>query len=451
MLPEACLFLEEWEACRIEVHARRRERAERALAELQLRVRNAAASVCAWRAAAETRRKLAEVASGAAARGVEELEAQWRPQRQDARDGEAAHWLLTAERAQVAALGARAARWATALRGGYGQELVRRLQALDAKLGAEVVSAYKAWDETHQTTLQAWESHGARLQDVARAADAVMTPPDTWLSEVRYREKARAYLVVQHSAEKVLNLAIDALSALEQERAEYWVMFAAAYASAHLADTSRGAMPDMQAFAQLPAAPPLSELPPVLEAIEGRELPSMPSASGAVLRRLQAASQAPAGMFGGNPGWKEGATLVLTLQGYLHLFSMGKPSAQAKTQQETEPGQDDTNEREELVESAIVASVYVPMATRCVFLRRGKDLTLDLAEAEGVEQPQAPQGLNLGRWLRRDTGAGQPVPRRVYARVTNEDEFRDLEARCHEFVRHGQELRAGAKSGMSST
>merc|ERR1719476_1291403 len=54
---------------------------------------------------------------------------------------------------------------------------------------------------------------------------------------------------------------------------------------------------------------------------------------------------------------------------------------------------------EELVESAIKASVFVPMATKCVFLRKGKELILDLAEpgeAGGVASSPSEVGAGTG-------------------------------------------------------
>uniref|UniRef100_A0A7S4SSQ9 Uncharacterized protein n=2 Tax=Alexandrium monilatum TaxID=311494 RepID=A0A7S4SSQ9_9DINO len=174
----------------------------------------------------------------------------------------------------------------------------------------------------------------------------------------------------------------------------------------------------------------------------------MPSASGAVLQRTKVAMQASGGLFGlGGSTWREGATLVLTLHGYLHMFFL---EASSKAPKASGPaGRPVTAEDEELVESAIKASVYVPLATRCVFLRKGKELTLDLAEAEAAEAPPPSKPGPLSRWMGRG-GDAQPLPRRVQARVADAQVFQELEQRCHDFVRRGQGLRNAAASAAAA-
>mmetsp|Transcript_58087 Transcript_58087/g.189130 ORF Transcript_58087/g.189130 Transcript_58087/m.189130 type:complete len:164 (-) Transcript_58087:71-562(-) len=141
---------------------------------------------------------------------------------------------------------------------------------------------------------------------------------------------------------------------------------------------------------------------------------------------------------------------------------------------------------EELVESAIKASVYVPMATKCMFLQKGKELVLEVSEpAEGTASTASPvpatspgasfskppdettaaspaagsnsagsgQGAGLGerassglrRLLGRPSG-NEPLPRRIYAKVTEPVDFRELESRCQGFVRRGQGFRASVAS-----
>jgi hypothetical protein len=164
------------------------------------------------------------------------------------------------------------------------------------------------------------------------------------------------------------------------------------------------------------------------------------------------------GMFGiGGGGWHDGCTLVLTLHGYLHVFGATTAPCKAAdtsaqftaSRDEQAPTSDASGSEleEELVESAIKASVYVPMAVRCVFLRKGKEYSVDLAEAEATgASDKQPGGLGSGlrRWLSKDgSGAKGTVvpPRKVQARVEDEFEFSTLERRCHEFVRRGQSFR----------
>merc|ERR1712008_90414 len=131
-------------------------------------------------------------------------------------------------------------------------------------------------------------------------------------SEVRYREQARKHLGYQGSSESSMIQAATTLAALEAERSRLWDGFAASYQEVSCA--TGGAHPQR--------APSLghheldsswwSSLP---------EVPDMPSASGAVLMRGSVSILAPSGLFGmGGTAWKQGAKLILTLHGYLHLF-----------------------------------------------------------------------------------------------------------------------------------
>merc|ERR1712032_658392 len=113
--------------------------------------------------------------------------------------------------------------------------------------------------------------------------------------------------------------------------------------------------------------PPIVKSQVTLESFEELHplsLPEMPGSGKAVLRRASASMEAVAGLFGlGGGGWREGATIVLTIHGYLHLFFSDKP----KTEEAGSP----CIGEETLWESDIKASVYVPLATRCMFLRKG--------------------------------------------------------------------------------
>lgn len=63
----------------------------------------------------------------------------------------------------------------------------------------------------------------------------------------------------------------------------------------------------------------------------------MPTAYGAVLQRVPAAMMTPSGLFGRGSEWREGATLVLTIHGYLHLF-LPDPKAKKTTENSPEAG-----------------------------------------------------------------------------------------------------------------
>jgi len=367
--------------------------------------------------------------------------------------------------------------------------------------------AMRAWHAAHDAAMQAWECHNERLQATARAEAEGCAPPDSWLSEVRYRERARAELAQQAVVEQLLNSKTAELVALEVERGQVWVAFTSSYrgaCGAACAQVGRGQSDAEAAGSSSEAAPwlpppPLLRAPglaaaaatasagdaPVSAAQEPSvlpQVPDMPSAGGAVLQRLNVAMQAPAGLFGlGGGGWRDGATLVLTLHGYLHLFYMADAEkASAKVAGESNSAE------EELVESAIKASVYVPMATKCMFLQKGKELVLEVSEpAEGTASTASPvpatspgasfskppdettaaspaagsnsagsgQGVGLGerassglrRLLGRPSG-NEPLPRRIYAKVTELVDFRDLESRCQGFVRRGQGFRASVAS-----
>ncbi|CAE8645316.1 unnamed protein product, partial [Polarella glacialis] len=138
-----------------------------------------------------------------------------------------------------------------------------------------------------------------------------------------------------------------------------------------------------------------------------------------------------------------------------------KAATAAPTPEGPELLRDGDEEGEELLESAIKASVYVPLATKCVFQRRGKEFILELAEQEVV--PEAPAeaspdsravraAAGLQKWFREKTSPGsQPVPRRVHSRLADAEKFTELENRCHEFVRRGHSLRAAAAAQGGQT
>mmetsp|Transcript_8631 Transcript_8631/g.14117 ORF Transcript_8631/g.14117 Transcript_8631/m.14117 type:complete len:532 (-) Transcript_8631:85-1680(-) len=517
---ESFLFLGDWEAARAQAHTVRRQRAERVLCSLQLRVQSGASSLDAWLAALESRRKLEEVAAGAASRALSELEARWRPQRLDASDGAAAAWLLAAEQNQAAALGARATQWAAAIPEGGGELRRRHLQLWDSisptgapaaaaaaagispsQTGGSVACALRAWDSAHAAAEQAWQTHNQGLEASSQAAVKDQAPPDVWLSEVVYREVARTHAREQEAAEKKLTETAATLAGLEVERSAFWNTLAASYvrtcqALGHSSSSSsstaspaafspppRGAAADSQSApepgkaattpgirAQGQPTQPSLPAPAVRPAIAGEEwlvvhveLPAMPSASGAILQRVPVAMPVEKGLFGiGGGGWRDGCTLVLTLHGYLHIFDRPEVASSAEDQSSAS-GQgsaadgptkqsNSSQEEEELAVLAIKASVYVPMATRCVFLRKGKEYTLDVAEAESqASAPEASGGLGSGlrRWLGRESSS-KAVPRRAQARVCDEALFTALEGRCHEFVRRGQGLRAAAANAAST-
>lgn len=512
---DGCLFLAEWEAARVQVHHAHRQKAEGILWDLQLRAKSGLAALDAWSAVIESRRSLEDAAACASRRASDELEARWQPLRVDAHDGEAAAWLVAAERAHARTLSLHSKAWA-ALSPLVSVDLKRRHQALVEGLARGVVASLKSWDEAHDAAAQTWQAHHERLQLAARAVADERAPPDSWLSEVRYRERARAHLVQQAAAEGLLDAGMATLSALELERASVWEVVKKAYSHACMArlgtndehvdlaaamSTSSLARSDAAVMTTTLSAQPASPLLPLLGAappitppgaVMGSSgqvqkplpsVPDMPSASGAVLRRVRVAMQAPAGLFGlGGGGWREGATLVLTLHGYLHLFGGGEASASAYRAQGGQEGLSDGDE--ELVESAIKASVYVPMVTKCMFLRKGKELILDLSESEsscsatgastggaavatggahGWAAAAAPHtagvtqgkgggsggtgcgGTNSGALLRLlglAQQSSEPVPRRVFARMGDPVEFAELESRCHEFMRRGQSRRS---------
>lgn len=467
MATDFCLFLTDWEAARAHGHAVRRKRAEGIISNLQARARNGAASLEAWLGAIESRRRLLEVASGAATQAATDLEARWRPQRLDQSDGEAAAWLLAAERAHAAELVARASRWAAAVPA-EAAELRRKHQALCNALAGSVLSDLRAWDASNESLGQAWQKHNERLEE-ASALPADQAPPDMWLSEVRYREQARAHLDLQATAERVLAESMESLVALEGSRAAFWRQISVTYGQLHGADSiGAPAIACESEGGKSPQAPGLPQAPlvQILGSCTGEEppppLPEMPTASGAVLHRMPVSVQTTAGLFGRGGGqWRPGATLVLTLHGYLHVFGGdaapaappgGASELAAQGEGSTAPNPQaegaTPSSQEELVESAIVASVYVPMATKCVVLRRGKECTLNVAEAEVADAAPAtpaPGGVAGGfrRLMGRASAAG-PAPRKAFVRIDDEAEVAKLEARCHDFIRRGQGMRSSA-------
>lgn len=467
-MTDSCLFLGDWEARRAQCHAERRQRAEQELCGLQLRVRSGAASLDAWLAILESRRKLEEVAAGAAARAVDELEARWKPQRLDVSgDSEVASWLLVAEREHIAARTASAARWAAALPSG-GPELRLRYQQLIANLAPaanggpggraaapNAVAYLYIWDEAHEAAAKAWQSHSGRLQAASQALKEGHAPPDIWLSEVQYRERARGHLAQQAAAERALNDATIGVASAESDRSDFWAAYSAAYARAAVGPVAGGSPTDVSGTSGASSAAPAVKIN-VISAESSAELaplPDMPSASGAVLQKTKVSIPTEKGIFGfGKGGWSDGCTLVLTLHGYLHVFA---------------PAGSGESAEEELVESAIKASVYVPMATRCIFRRKGQERDLELAEADaevaaappggdagnasapegqhrqpqqaagqGSAAPQPTPAGRLGGGLRKLFGmesGTKVVPRCVRARVADDEAFTALERRCHEF------------------
>lgn len=424
---ENCLFLAEWEVSRCACHVACRKKAESDLCHLQLQIQNALAAVTSWLTILETHRKLNEVAAEASFKALEELEARWKPVRLQAYDGPAADWLLASEKSFVDSLTASAQVWASAVPDG-GQNLRIRQQALADHVQSSVVKSFLSWDQSHQAALQAWLSHKQRLEDTVRAVAEERAPPDAWLSEVRYRELARKHLREQAAAGELLSKACNGLGSLEVERASYWERFTTAYQGALSQGPTKAHQvahfinaPDVQNLG-------IANVQPLLQ------IPDMPTSSGAVLQCARAALSCPGGVFGlGGQVWKEGAILVLTLHGYLHLFC---PDAKTLANAET----DSFAEIEaQLVEAAIRASVYVPMATKCVFQRRGKDLTLDLAEQEIEAAESPPSGASAAvvglRKFFSKPGI-EPIPRRVHTKLFDSEKFTELEKRCHEFVRH---------------
>lgn len=486
---QTCLFLSEWEAARAQSHNRLKISAEAKLLDLQSRVRTALASLEAWMAVVATRRKLEEATSIAALKALDELDARWRPQRLELIDGDIAGWLATWERANAEETRARASRWSAAVPSG-AEELQRLHQVLGDALWGSVASAVRDWDQSHGVATQAWFEHDGRLKAASRAIEQEQPPPDVWLSEVRYREVARNHLQLQAVTEQALNEAQKRMESLETQRASFWTAFSSAYCEAANRGQLSGPMSEVcQGTEPMPGETLLSVKhdrlrgPPPLsfprfgqpDVPSPDPLPDMPSASGAILLRNKAFMKAPPGFLGfGGGGWLDGATLVITLHGYAHLFA-GVSSCSSRSRskatdgcttsgtQESDaapagypnpPGEGDSGvpPEDELVEAAIKASVYLPMATKCIFLRKGKEFTLDLAEGEDTVAPSSASNsassdtqaggaqAALRKLLRRDA-VPHPVPRRLCAKISDESAFSELEKMCHDFVRRGQHLR----------
>eukprot|EP00927_Polykrikos_kofoidii_P072391 TRINITY_DN68510_c0_g1_i1.p1 TRINITY_DN68510_c0_g1~~TRINITY_DN68510_c0_g1_i1.p1 ORF type:complete len:514 (+),score=87.77 TRINITY_DN68510_c0_g1_i1:181-1722(+) len=503
---DTCLFLGEWERCRFDTHASYRQRAETVLCDLQLRVRSAASSLDAWILVAESRKKLEMAAAAALSNTMEELEATWRPQRLEAIDGGAATWLLTSERAHAANLASRAALWGGVVPA-ESASLKRRYQSLCELVSpsGDVVSCVRAWDTAHEVAVKAWQSHNERLAAADRAQKEDQAPPDSWLSEVQYREKGREHIKMQTVAVNRLVEVAETLARLEIDRTTFWDSFAVAYTrtqeGSRTTSTSvavcstppqvRSQTGESAGTDETPSQEPSGGLGSDASALSPPVMPDIPSNSGAVLWRKRVVTLAPNGYFGfGGGGWRDSAILVLTIHGYLHLFAVSNLADSSRQNEGTKPSEDKSvcqskdhteESNEELVESDIRASVYVPLATRCVFQKRGKECTLDVAEPEAVSNATTGSTVNaassagvnqnahegsagatvegttntvakgsatnsgtggaLMRWIRRDKEV-QPVPRRVQARVTSAEDFADLERRCHDFVRRGQCARA---------
>ena len=217
MESETCLFLAEWEAVRGKAHAVRRKWAEDELCRQQLQIQCGSTSLQSWLSVMETQKKVLEGAAAATAQALSEVESHWRPVRLEATDGGPASWLLSAEQAKVASLKARAAQWTAAVPAG-GSDLRKRQQALSDHVQGQVVSAVRGWDQTHAAAEAAWLSHHQRVEETTRAIAQDKAPPDSWLSEVRYREQARKHLSEQAAAEELLLGAASKLHDLEAER-----------------------------------------------------------------------------------------------------------------------------------------------------------------------------------------------------------------------------------------
>jgi len=374
------------------------------------------------------------------------------------------------EQQHIAILSSSAAQWADAIPAGLA-DLRHRYIGVAETLGSRLLQLVRTWDMSHEATVQAWQVHFAHLQEASRAILEERTPPDVWLSEVQYRERARNSLSARADAELELQKLAESVAKLEVERSELWAKFAAAYSQAHEVDCARGE-------AAAAEGPPAVIPAPCQAAPLSTSLPPIPSTAGAVLHHCRVAVPAQSGFFGrGGGGWQEGYTLVLTMHGYMHLFgpktvnqtasnsnsSSANPAATGDPPPPEAPAQPidgataeavpQQEEEEEFEVAAIQATVYVPMATRCLFLRKGKDRTLDLAEAEGLEQPEK---VGLGQGLRnlirkQSDAAPKPVLRRINAKVADEAALTALETRCHEFVRRGQSLRAFAAAAKAAT
>lgn len=428
---ESCLFLSEWEAARRENHAIRRKYTEGELCRQQLQLQSALTSIKSWLAVVETRQRLHQVAFNAAVQALDELDSRWRPLRLEP-DAAPAAWLVASERHALQGL---TKCWATAAPEG-GQNLIQRFQTLSDHLSSQVVSAIRLWDESHQAAEQAWQNHHERVEEAARAIAQERAPPDSWLSEVQYRERARKHVTDQAAADELLLSTAQQLATLEAQRVEYWKSFAESYRSCCgqqgvvLQDEAPGMVSNSFQAPQMPV------------------LPDMPTAFGAVLQRVSAAMMAPSGLFGRGSDWREGATLVLTIHGYLHLFL---PDPKDPKGAKTAADGDDTPL--ELVEADVKASVYAPRATKCVFQRRGQELVLDLAEASadpgdgtGTASVGEASGSSTG-WRKWFAKAEKTEPlRRIHAKMSDPQQFVELENHGHNFVRRGQALRSASGS-----
>ena len=220
MESDSCLFLSEWEAARCRAHAVRRKWAEDELCRQQLQIQSGSTSLQAWLGVMETQKKVFEVAATTTAQALNDMESRWRPVRLEAIDGRAAAWLLSAERTNVASLKARAAQWAAIPSG--GAELKQRQEALADHLQSQVVNAVRVWDQAHAAAEAAWNSHHQRVEETTRAISQEKAPPDSWLSEVRYREQALKHLSDQAAAEDLLVRSASTLHDLEAERVALW-------------------------------------------------------------------------------------------------------------------------------------------------------------------------------------------------------------------------------------
>lgn len=406
---ESCLFLSEWEAARRENHAIRRKYTEGELCRQQLQLQSALTSIKSWLAVVETRQRLHQVAFNAAVQALDELDSRWRPLRLEP-DAAPAAWLVASERQALQGL---TKCWATAAPEG-GQNLIQRFQTLSDHLSSQVVSAIRLWDESHQAAEQAWQNHHERVEEAARAIAQERAPPDSWLSEVQYRERARKHVTDQAAADELLLSTAQQLAILEAQRVEYWKSFAESYRSCC---GQQGVVVQEEAPSMVSTSFQAPQMP---------VLPDMPTAFGAVLQRVSA------------------AMMVLTIHGYLHLFLPDpKDPKAAKTDGDTP----------ELVEADVKASVYAPRATKCVFQRRGQELVLDLAEASAdgdgtgtASVGGTASGSSTG-WRTWFAKAEKTEPlRRIHAKMSDPQQFVELENHCHNFVRRGQALRSASGS-----
>lgn len=479
---DSSFSLADWELERAQSHETMKNIADRTLCDLQLRARGGMTALDSLQAIIQAHRVLEEANISASTQALNEVETRWKPVRTEEIDGEAAAWLMAAERAQVAVHRANAARWASVLPQQF-PNVRKTFEGLVDITGNVLPQTLRSWHACHDGACNAWQQHSERLQAVQIAENEGTAPPDPLLSEVRYRERVRSEVALRAQVEAALKNCSQGLVVAENDRGTLWQTFTSSYYSAcsvahasaqsnavgaaalevgiSVSGQSAGYAPNLPWLAGAPALKlPLSASSSEAER-QFSSLPrmlNMPSAIGYVLQRLQVAMKAPTGFFGlGGGGWQLGATLILTMHGHLHLFySESEKADKSESNGEFLCG-------EELVESAIKASAYVPFASKCVFLQKGKELIIEVAECEDhpanhtgdatnsdassisshqvSPKPAAAIVSGSAAGLRKLFGQSpsypNPIPRRVYARTDSVDEFRALEKHCHNFVRRG--------------